>query len=81
MAASKKPKLSKPLFWGGFAAPKETFAKFGFFEATILYIFRELLRGGLRTSEKLVYLRCVNRGLAKNNVIFLSSCLSGPTRI
>ena len=63
MAASKKPELSKPPFWGGFAfwggeaAPKVSFAKFGFFEAAILYVFRELLRRGLRTSEKLVYLR------------------------
>ena len=60
MAASKKPQLSKPPFWGGEAASKKSFAKFGFFEAAILYIFPKLIRTCLRTSEKLVYLRCVN---------------------
>ena len=39
MAVSKKLKLSKPPFWVGEATPKGTFAKFGFFEAAVLYIF------------------------------------------
>ena len=38
-----------------------------------MYIFRKLLRRGLRTSEKLVYLRCIDRGLAN------TSKFSGPS--
>ena len=37
MAASKKPKLSKTPQWGS-RSPKGYVAKFGFFEAAILYI-------------------------------------------
>ena len=44
-------KLSKTLFGGREAAPKGYFAKFGFFEAAILYIFWKLLRRGLQTSD------------------------------
>ena len=36
------------------SAPKGLFAKFGFFEAAILCIFKELLKRDLRTSEELV---------------------------
>ena len=38
MAAWKKPTLSKTLFGGREAAPKGYFAKFGFFQAAILYV-------------------------------------------
>ena len=62
MAASRKPKLSKPRFGGGEAAPKGSFAMFGCLRQP--FRIRELLRRGLKTSEKLVYLPCVNRGLA-----------------
>ena len=41
MAASKKPKLSKTSLWGPLR-PKGYFAKFGFFEAAILYIFAHI---------------------------------------
>ena len=37
MAAAKMPKLSRTLQWG--RPPIGYFAKFGFFEAAILYIF------------------------------------------
>ena len=37
-AALKKPKISKTPFGGREAAPKGHFAKFGFFQAAILYV-------------------------------------------
>ena len=37
-AAGKNPKLSKTPFGDREAAPKMYFAKFGFFQATILYV-------------------------------------------
>ena len=51
MAASKKPNLANYPFGAASRHQKGGLDSFGFFEAAILYIFWELLRRGLRTSE------------------------------
>ena len=55
MAASKKPKLSKTPEWGPRSGPpKGYFAKFGFFEAAILYIFGHIPTNAYATLAAIV---------------------------